>query len=163
MILAHTVGGAGGVEIELGLLGLGFLAAAYFFRPSQVGNARTGVVCLLVGIALVAGAFVVPRVNKSTTRATVSISEPRDGDTVEAGVVPVLVALEGGELATTPSATKGGHIHLFVDDQLVNMPYTLDLDVRLAPGEHAIKVEYVDLQHLSYDPPVLDTIEVTAR
>ena len=92
-----------------------------------------------------------------------SISEPSDGATVDAGVVPVLVTLDGGELASSPSATKGGHIHLFVDDQLVNMPYTLDLDVRLKPGAHAIKVEYVDLQHLSYDPPVQDTIEVTAR
>lgn len=163
MTLAHTIGGPGGVEIELGLLGLGFLAAAYFFRPSQVGNARTGVVCLIVGIALVAGSIIVPRVGQATTTATVSISEPRNGDTVDAGVVPVLVTLEGGELAASASATKGGHIHLFVDDQLVNMPYTLNLDVRLKPGEHAIKVEYVDLQHLSYDPPVTDTIEVTAR
>ena len=68
MIVAHTVGGAGGVEIELGLLGLGFLVAAYFFRPSQVGNARTGVVCLIVGIAMVAGAIAVPRSTKPAQR-----------------------------------------------------------------------------------------------
>ena len=164
MVLAHTVGGAGGVEIELGIIGLGLLAAAFFFRPSQVGNARTAVVCLVLGIAAVVGAFAVPRLNQTaTTSAKVTIAEPRDGAEVEAGKVPVLVALDGGELATNPSDTKGAHIHLFVDDKLVNMPYSLDLAVRLDPGEHEVRVEYVDLQHLSFDPPVVDSIEVMAR
>lgn len=63
LILAHAAT-AGGVELELILLGAGFLAAAWFFRPSQASNGRSALVCLLIGIALIAAAFALPRVTE---------------------------------------------------------------------------------------------------
>lgn len=60
-MLAHTIGGPGGVEIELLFLGTAILLLAYLFRPSQTGDLRTMVIALVVGIVLVVASIVVPR------------------------------------------------------------------------------------------------------
>jgi hypothetical protein len=163
MPLAHTTAG-GIIEIELLLLGLGFLAAAFFFRPSQSGNARAAVVMLVVGIGLLAGSFILPQTRSAapTSDATLQITSPQDGDTVEAGEVTVTVDVEGGKIATGASSS-GGHLHIFVDDILESMPTSLNMEVELEPGEHEIRVEYVDTQHMSFVPPVQEVVTVTAR
>lgn len=56
----------------------------------------------------------------------------------------------------------GGHLHLYVDGQLQQMPYGVKTEVTLDPGEHAIVVEYVDFQHLSFEPRVEKVVRVTA-
>lgn len=43
------------------------------------------------------------------------------------------------------------------------MPSTLTTEVELEPGEHELRVEYVDPDHASYDPPVEQRITVTAE
>jgi hypothetical protein len=164
MVLAHTTAG-GTIEIELLLLGLGFLAAAFFFRPSQTGNPRAAVVTLVVGIGLIAGSFVLPQVQTDapTSDATLQITSPQDGDTVDAGdPVAVTVDLEGGTIASR-SSPSGGHMHIFVDDILESMPTSLNMEVELQPGEHQIRVEYVDPKHMSFVPPVQEVVTVTAR
>jgi hypothetical protein len=164
MFLAHTTAG-GTIEIELLLVGFAFLAAAFFFRPSQTGNARASVVTLVVGIGLVAGSFVLPQVQSDapTSDASLEITSPQDGDTVDAGEpVTVTVDVEGGTIATGASSS-GGHLHIFVDDVLESMPTSLDMEVTLEPGEHQIRVEYVDPQHMSFVPPVQEQVTVTAE
>ena len=163
MTLAHTIGGPGGVEIELFLVALGFLAAAFFFRPSQAGgSARTMVFCLVIGVALLAGAVVVPRINP-TTKARVEITSPQDGASVPSKEPVVLqVNLTGGSLATSPTATTGGHLHVFVDDIVQSMPSSERIRVTFEPGTHEVRIEYVSNQHLSFDPPITDTIMVDA-
>lgn len=59
--LAHTVGGSEGAEIEMLSMGIAVLILAVFFRPSQVGRKMPMVVTALVGVALVVGSFIVPR------------------------------------------------------------------------------------------------------
>jgi hypothetical protein len=60
-LLAHTIGGPGGIEIELLFLGGAILFLAYLFRPSQTGGRSTMVMALGVGVVLVAASIVVPR------------------------------------------------------------------------------------------------------
>ena len=167
MILAHSGSAApGGVEVELLLLGLGFLAAAYFFRPSQTGNARSAVLCLLIGVALVTGSIAVPRLggDSHSSEATVQIVTPEDAaELAEGQAAKVEVELANGTLARNASATTGGHMHLYVDGQLRSMPYSLEARVTFERGEHTLRVEYVDAQHLSYEPPVEDEVTVTVR
>lgn len=166
LIYAHSGTAAGGVEIELLLLGLGFLAAAFFFRPSQTGNARSAVLCLLVGIALVTGSIAVPRLSGDdhSSAAQVAIVTPTDGaELVEDRPVNVRVELTNGTLARSASADTGGHMHLFVDGQLQSMPYSLEAQVTFERGERTLRVEYVDVRHVSYDPPVEDEVTVTVR
>ena len=164
MILAHTVAAVGGVEIELLLLGLGFLVAAFFFRPSQVGNARTAVICLIVGIGLAGASVAVPRLSPAqTTNARVNIVAPAEGAEVPAREpVAIRVEIQNGKVAASTKDTKSGHLHVYVDDQLQSMPYSLNTKVTLTPGTHEVKIEYVDSQHLSFSPPVVDTVTVTA-
>ena len=96
--------------------------------------------------------------------ATVTVVAPGAGASVPAGQpVTVTAALEGARLATSPQDTEGGHLHLYVDRKLQQMPYSNEATVTLEPGRHELTVEYVDARHVSYDPPVDDTVEVTAR
>ena len=167
MIWAHSGSAApGGVEIEVLLLGLGFLAAAWFFRPSQSGNARSAVLCLLLGLALVTGSIVVPRLDSDnhSSNAEVAIVMPEDqAELVEDEPVTVKVDLANGTIARSASAATGGHMHLYVDGKLQSMPYSLEAKVKFDRGEHTLRVEYVDAQHLSYEPPVSDEVTVTVR
>ena len=166
MLLAHSGAAPGGVEIELLLLGAGFLAAAFFFRPSQTGNARSAIVCLIIGIALVTGSVAVPRLSGDShaSDATVEVVMPEDGASVAVDQpVNIQVDLTGGTIAKSANATSGGHMHLYVDGQLESMPYSLETQTTFERGEHTIRVEYVDVKHLSYDPPVTDEVTVIAR
>jgi hypothetical protein len=93
----------------------------------------------------------------------VSFASPQDGATVPANEpFEVEIDLEGGELAASAS-DAGGHLHIFADGSVLSMPSTTTAEVTLEPGEHELKVEYVDIQHASYDPPVQETITVTAE
>ena len=165
LILAH-VATRGGVELELVLLGVGFLAAAWFFRPSQVGNARSAVVCLIIGILLVTGGFAVPKLTSGSrpSEAHVKIVAPEEGAEVASGQpVNVAVDLTHGELAQSPSDQSGGHLHFYVDGDIRSMPYSLKAQVTFDPGEHTLRIEYVDLKHQAFDPPVEDEVTVVAR
>ena len=168
MTLAHSGStAAGGIEVEFLLLGLGFLAAAFFFRPSQTGNARSAVVCLILGIALVTGSIAVPRLNSGdshSSNAVATIVMPEDGaQLVEGQPVNVKVELANGTIARSPEAKTGGHMHLYVDGDIQSMPYSLETEITFDRGEHTLRVEYVDVEHLSYEPPVDDEVTVTVR
>lgn len=47
--------------------------------------------------------------------------------------------------------------------KLQQMPSSTTMEVTFEPGTHDLTVEYVDLQQVSFDPPVEDTIKVDAR
>jgi hypothetical protein len=93
-----------------------------------------------------------------------TIQTPVDGATVKAGErIDFEATVVGGELAESAQATEGGHLHIFVDGQLQEMLYANATQVELEPGTHTITVEYTDAQHLSFDPPVETSVEVTAE
>ena len=99
----------------------------------------------------------------TASNATVQILQPSPGEEVPAGrPIDVAVELTNGSLALSPNDTSGGHLHLSVDGQLQQMPYTTEAQITLQPGVHQIRVEYVDYQHLSFSPEVTTTIDVTA-
>jgi hypothetical protein len=114
---------------------------------------------VLFGLGLVVDACPGP----TASNAIVNIAEPQAGQEVPSGQpVEVVVELENAAIALSPSDTSGGHLHLYVDGQLQQMPYSLDARIRLNRGRHEIRVEYVDFRHVSFSPEVSTTIEVTA-
>ena len=140
--------------------GVAFLGA---FALRSIKPDKTGAAWAFFGAgALLAGAsFILPNLGGGTD-ATVGFASPQDGDTVPAGEpLTIDIDLEGGELATSAS-DAGGHLHIYVDGSVVSMPSTTTVEVDLEPGEHELRVEYVDFGHASYDPPVQETITVTA-
>jgi hypothetical protein len=119
--------------------------------------AAAGVIVLSLG-------FIVPSVGGgANSAAVVSIVQPSNGAQVPAGS-PVLlrVALQNGSIATSATDQSGGHLHLYVDGQLQQMPYSNQALVNLQPGPHNLRVEYVDNRHVSFDPPIAATVTVTA-
>ena len=121
-----------------------------------------GLIVAALGVG--SGAFFVGTGSTAAVGRSVVITSPKPGDVVAAEEpVPIEVALNGGSLATSASARDGGHLHVFVDGEVVAMPNSLQPTVELAPGKHRLKVEYVAQDHTRLDPPVEDEIELVAR
>jgi hypothetical protein len=164
--LAHLGHGlTTGPQIELLLVaGTALVAGVLAYRYGWGGSNLPGIL-LIVSFLIAGGAFIVPSVNDTTpsSAARVAITTPEDGSSVPAGeVVAVEVSLENGDLARS-AKDEGGHLHLFVDGTSESMIYSDAMNVKLKKGSHAIMIEYVNDQHLSFDPRVLDEVEVVAR
>jgi hypothetical protein len=162
---AHAVGPGSGVEIEL-LLVAGVLLVGGIKLRQTPERFTVGNLLITIGALGIAASLVVPNLGSTaptTTSARISIVSPSDGDEVDAGEVAVEVDVKNGSVATSASDTEGGHIHIFVDDAMVSMPYTTDSSVELTPGEHTITVEYVGTAHQSFEPRVTDEVTVEAR
>jgi hypothetical protein len=141
--------------------GVAFVGAFVFrsIKPDKIGPPWA---LFITGAILVVLGLLVPRLEGGTD-AEVAFASPLDGATVPANEpLEIEIDLEGGELATSTSSS-GGHLHIFVDGSVISMPSTTTAEVTLEPGEHELKVEYVDIQHASYDPPAQETISVTAE
>lgn len=164
MDFAHT-GAAGGPNTEILLLGAGMIVLAAIFFFQKTASRRASLVLLVVGAVAVTGAFTVARpTGDDHVDATVAIASPADGATVDASrPVPLEIELEGAQLASETTDEDGGHLHVYVDGDVVDMPPTLDVEVELTPGEHEVAVEFVDSEHLPLDPPATDSVTVTAE
>ena len=162
-VVAHAVGG---VNYNLPLL---VLAGALLITALAVGGGegtrrRIGVALLVGAVVVGVVSFLPPVAGDAAPDATITILEPADGATLPADEpVAVRVAVENGRVAASPDDAEGGHLHLYLDGQLQQMPYTMDAVVILTPGEHTLTVEYVDARHVSFDPEVEHTIRVTAE
>ncbi|MGH2755506.1 MAG: hypothetical protein ACRDLB_13895 [Actinomycetota bacterium] len=168
MLLGHALGGAGGPELEFLILAAACLFLGIFFFFQKNVKPQASVVLLVVAIGLAVGAFAVDTGGGSSP-ATISIVEPADGGTIAAGEELVLsVAIENGELTTDTSSSdpSQGHLHVYVDGQLVSMPSTEQPPIpgdRLRAGEHEITVEFTQADHEQFEPRILDEITVTAE
>jgi hypothetical protein len=91
------------------------------------------------------------------------ISTPKTGDTVAAGSpVEIEISLDGASIARSASDSGKGHLHIYVDGTLQQMPFATSSKVTLSAGSHEVLVEYVDPQHVSYDPPIQTAVQVEA-
>jgi hypothetical protein len=99
--------------------------------------------------------------------ATVEFVEPKPGATVEGAAVHVVLRLNGAVIVadtTTSIRPDEGHVHLYVNNQLVSMNYGLEQDVPVNPGTIVIKAEFVAADHAPFSPRVWsDEIVVTIR
>jgi hypothetical protein len=169
MILAHTFG-TGGPDVELLLVAVALLAMSVVFFFSKTTKPMVPVVLMLGAIALGAGAFAVggSQGRTGTVSApdvTVEIVSPADGDDVPASrPIELEVSIEGGELTSDPQATDPtrGHLHVFVDGELIAMPATSTPEVELEPGDHDIAVEFTGADHRSFSPKIIDEVTVAA-
>jgi hypothetical protein len=168
LVLLPTSASANGVHqgTEANLLlmaaaGVAFVGGAALWRMRRWRGAAIGSMTLAI---LLAGAgFAVPRLGEEPPGTRVDIVEPANGEDVPASdPITVSVRLDGGAIATSPQDQEGGHLHLYVDGNLQQMPYSTEAQVTLERGPHEIRVEYVDHQHVSFDPPIEASIRVSA-
>lgn len=155
---AHGSTGPSGLLIGAGAV----LVVGGIWSLVQRRAGPLGWLAIAVGAGVVVLAFTIAG-GQPEPGASVTIVEPRAGSEVPAGEpMTVEVLLSGGRIATSPTDQGGGHLHLYVDGDLQQMPYSKTAEVELAPGKHNLRVEYVDHQHRSFDPEIDATIDVVA-
>jgi hypothetical protein len=96
-----------------------------------------------------------PSARPSST-ATISFISPTDGEVVSGSSIPVKIELTGGKVVpqtSTDIRPDEGHIHLYLDDQLVTMNYGLTATLKdVPPGTHLLRAEFVAADHVPFDP-----------
>ncbi|HUG30995.1 MAG TPA: hypothetical protein VMQ65_10840 [Candidatus Limnocylindria bacterium] len=99
--------------------------------------------------------------------ATIEILEPAQGDTVVGASAHVVLKLNGAVIVTettTDIRPDEGHVHLYINNQIISMNYGLEQDVPVVPGAVALKAEFVAADHAPYNPRVWsDEIVFTVR
>lgn len=114
--------------------------------------------------------------------AEVTIADPSDGATLEAGPVPVTVTVTGGSIGPVltppeelpPDPEEAGSLQVFVDGdpQEVDWDGTctvtdpcaqVDFEVEVPTGESQLAVEFVRGDGTPFAPLVIDRITVTAE
>lgn len=101
----------------------------------------------------------VPSARPSST-AKIQILSPTNGEVFHGSTatIPVKLSLEGARIvpATTTHITPDtGHVHLFLDNQIVTMNFALeDQLTNVPPGTHILRAEFVASDHLPFDPRV---------
>ncbi|MDE3113494.1 MAG: hypothetical protein KGK34_11205, partial [Chloroflexota bacterium] len=105
-----------------------------------------GWIALVVCVGAVAAALLVPAILwpppspvRIASTATIAIDSPREGQVFigDPASVPVRLSLAGGEVVpftTTKLTPTTGHVHLYLDGQLVDMTTALTDDLKVVPG-----------------------------
>jgi hypothetical protein len=165
LYLAHSFT-PGGPEIEVLLLAgaLLYLGVYLFVRKAAKPIVSVGLVVAALAFGL--GSFAIGGSSSASTNVTISITSP-DGGTVVAANTPVEVVtrVRGGQLVSSTEAQGSdvGHLHVYVDEELIAMPTATTYPVELDPGRHDLTVEFTRADHQSFSPRVTDQIQVTAR
>lgn len=95
---------------------------------------------------------------RPSSLATVSIVEPAQGASVAGTSVHIVLKLDGARIVpqtTTAIWPDEGHVHLYVDNQLVSMNYGLEQDVPVHAGTLVIRAEFVAADHAPFNPRVI--------
>jgi hypothetical protein len=101
-----------------------------------------------------AGATLGPR---PSSPAMVEILEPAQGATVTGTQVHIVLKLTGATIVsatTTAIRPDEGHVHLYVNNQLVSMNYGLEQDIPVQPGTLVLRAEFVAADHAPFNPRV---------
>ncbi|MBV8526853.1 MAG: hypothetical protein JOZ75_00910 [Candidatus Dormibacteraeota bacterium] len=86
----------------------------------------------------------------------VTLVTPTNGQVVHGSTVHVVVSITGGTVTpvySTHISSTVGHVHLYMNKQLVYMSYTLVQDLPVNAGtEYSMYAEWVASDHFPFDP-----------
>jgi hypothetical protein len=86
----------------------------------------------------------------------ITLVSPTNGEMVHGASVLVRVSVTGGIVTPTLSAVVSptkGHVHLYLNNQLIFMSYTLSQPINVTPGlEYSMYAEFVAQDHYPFDP-----------
>jgi len=149
--------------VFLGWIAFARLRNRAFLRlPRPVGWASGAAAVTAVVLALVLPPIIRPDTTSSrpSSTATISFVSPAPGQVVrgDPADVPVRVQLRGGRIVpftSTRLVPNAGHVHLYLDGDLVAMTTALHRRVSILPGRHSLEAEFVAMDHAPFDPRVL--------
>jgi hypothetical protein len=99
-----------------------------------------------------------PQARPSST-AKLALISPSQGQVFTSSTIPVKVDLQDATIVPTTSTNlkpDEGHLHLFLDNQIVSMNYQKDAVLHdVTPGQHLLRVEFVATDHAPFDPRVI--------
>jgi hypothetical protein len=94
---------------------------------------------------------------RPSSPAVVKITEPKAGAALSGTTVHVVLTLKRASLVsatTTNIRPDEGHLHLYVDNNLVSMNYGLEQDIPVHAGTFVLKAEFVAADHAPFNPRV---------
>jgi hypothetical protein len=99
--------------------------------------------------------------HRPSTPVKITLVSPVNGTTVHGTSVLVRVSISGGAVTTVtfpvgsrPVTPTEGHVHLYLNNQLIYMSYTLQQAITVRPGvEYAMYAEFVAQDHYPFNPP----------
>jgi hypothetical protein len=95
---------------------------------------------------------------RPSSSGTLTVVSPVDGQSVAGPTVHVVIDLAGASVVaatTTAIRPDEGHIHLYVDNNLVSMNYGSTLDQAVPAGTHVLRAEFVAADHVPFNPRVV--------
>ena len=107
-----------------------------------------------------------PAARPSTT-AKLAILSPKNGQTLSGPNVVLKVSLQDAQIVpatTTHIVPNQGHLHVYLDNQIVSMTFGLDQAIpNVTAGQHVLRVEFVASDHLPFDPRDFTQIVFTVK
>jgi len=160
ILLALVVGWVGVARLR----GRGFA-----WMPRWAGWGLAG-----AGIGLVVLAVLVPTViwrgpappsaNRPSSTAMLRITAPVEGQQISGSFLDLVTQISGATVVgadVKEVSPDTGHVHVYVDDQLMSMAYAptqrIPIDF-LERGPHVVRVEFVAADHAPFDPPVEESV-----
>jgi hypothetical protein len=98
-----------------------------------------------------------PEGSRPSSPAVVTIVSPTNGAVITGTTVHVVLTLSGATITTLTSTNIQptlGHVHLYVDNNLVSMNYGLTQDLTVSPGTYVLRAEFVASDHAPFNPRV---------
>jgi hypothetical protein len=104
---------------------------------------------------------------RPSSPAKVAILSPTNGQVVHGSNVKIRIRLTGAKIVpatTTDIVPTKGHLHVYLDEQIVSMNFKLTGDIGgLKPGLHVLRVEFVASDHRPFDPRVFTAVTFEAK
>lgn len=153
------------LAIVLGVAGLVALIAGGIV--SSKGMRRTGLAVFIAGVLVLslAGADFAfdSGMSQIASPTQVEIVSPKSGTTVATPVEFEIKLTDGTlvPLTQTVGTPTEGHLHIYVDSQLVDMAVSDRPTLDIPDGKHIVQVEFTGADHKSFNPPITSTSEFT--
>jgi hypothetical protein len=94
--------------------------------------------------------------HRPSTPVKIALVSPTAGEVVHGTSVLVKVSVAGGVITAVTTgdiAPTKGHVHLYLNNQLIYMSYTLQQPIAVHPGvEYSMYAEFVAQDHFPFSP-----------